>query len=187
MAKYSEEFKLKIVKEYLEGFLGYGLLAKKHGIPNPAQIQRWVRAYKAFEKDGLRKKQSKQFFSVQFKVDVLHFMKQTGASYQNTAIQFNLHNPTLIANWYSKLSKEGIEDLKGKVKGRPPMPKNRKVNSVNQGKSLSREEQLERENELLRLENAYLKKLRAFQENPNAFLAKHKQPWHSNSKKTDSD
>lgn len=67
------------------------------------------------------------------------------------------------------------------------MPKNRKVNSVNQGKSLSREEQLERENELLRLENAYLKKLRAFQENPNAFLAKHKQPWHSNSKKTDSD
>lgn len=62
MAKYSEEFKLKIVKEYLEGFLGYGLLAKKHSIPNPAQIQRWVSAYKAFEKDGLRKKQSKQFF-----------------------------------------------------------------------------------------------------------------------------
>ncbi|WP_279402062.1 transposase [Piscibacillus salipiscarius] len=30
MAKYSNDFKLKIVKEYLEGPLGYGLLAKKY-------------------------------------------------------------------------------------------------------------------------------------------------------------
>ncbi|WP_141130633.1 transposase, partial [Virgibacillus dokdonensis] len=34
MAKYSYEFKLMIVKEYLENSLGYGLLAKKHGIPS---------------------------------------------------------------------------------------------------------------------------------------------------------
>ncbi|MEX5942313.1 hypothetical protein AB6G71_08605 [Mammaliicoccus sciuri] len=52
--------------------------------------------------------------------------------------------------------------------------------------SLSREKQLERENENLRLEIAYLKKLNAFRENPNAFLEKHKQQWHSNSKKKDS-
>ncbi len=54
-------------------------------------------------------------------------------------------------------------------------------------KKLTREEELEHENELLRLENAYLKKLRAFRENPNAFHEKHKQKWHSNSKKKDSD
>ena len=52
---------------------------------------------------------------------------------------------------------------------------------------LTREAELERENELLRLENAYLKKLKAFRENPNAYLEKHKQNWHSNSKKKDSD
>ncbi len=52
---------------------------------------------------------------------------------------------------------------------------------------MSREEQLERENELLRLEVAYLKKLKAFRENPDAFLEKHKQRLHSNSKKKDSD
>lgn len=40
---------------------------------------------------------------------------------------------------------------------------------------MSREEQLERENELLRLEVAYLKKLKAFRENPDTFLEKHKQ------------
>ena len=186
MAKYSDEFKLKIVKEYLEGSLGYALLAKKHGIPNKAQIERWVHAFKALGKDGLSKKQSKQVFSIQFKLDVLHFMKQTGASYQDTAIQFNMNNPTMIANWYRKFLKEGVEGLKEKVKGRPPMSKNRKEKSIKPENELSREEQLERENELLRLEIAYLKKLSAFQENPNAFLAKHKQHWHSNSKKKDS-
>lgn len=36
-------------------------------------------------------------------------------------------------------------------------------------------EELKREIELLRLENAYLKKLQAFQENPKVFLEKHKQ------------
>ncbi|MGN8845240.1 hypothetical protein ACTNDN_20775 [Niallia sp. HCP3S3_B10] len=52
------------------------------------------------------------------------------------------------------------------------MSKKRKAKPVKEEKKLSREEQLEREIELLRLENAYLKKLRAFQENPNAFPRK---------------
>ncbi len=52
---------------------------------------------------------------------------------------------------------------------------------------MSREEQLERENELLRLEVAYLKKLKAFRENLDAFLEKHKQRLPLNSKKKDSD
>ena len=186
MAKYSDEFKFKMVKEYLEGSLGYGLLAKKYGIPNRSQIERWVKAYKTFGIDGLRKKQSKQVFSVQFKLDVLHFMKQTGASYQDTAIEFNMNNLSLIANWYKRFLEEGVEGLKEKMKGRPSMSKNRKEKSVKKENTLSREEQLERENELLRLEISSLKKLNAFQENPNAFLAKHKQQWHSNSKKKDS-
>jgi transposase len=186
MVKYSDKLKVKIVREYLEGYLGYKTLAKKYGIPNKSQIERWVHAYKAFGEDGLRKKPSKQVFSVQLKLDVLNFMKQTGASYQNTAIQFNMNNPSVIANWYRTFLKEGVEGLKEKVKGRPPMSKNRKEKVRKPESNGSREEQLERENELLRLEIAYLKKLNAFQENPNAFLVKHKQHWHSNSKKKDS-
>lgn len=187
MAKYSFEFKLQIVKEYLESYLGYQLLAKKYNIPSETPIKIWVRAYKAFGKDGLRRKYSKKVYSVQFKLDVLHFMKQTGASYQETAIEFNMNEPSIIASWNNTFCKKGIEGLKPKPKGRPPMSKNRKAKPVKQEeKIMSREEQLERENELLRLEIAYLKKLNAFQENPNAFLEKHKQRWHSNSKKKDS-
>lgn len=186
MAKYSYEFKLKIVKEYLENSLAYRLLAKKYDIPSKSPIERWVSAYKAFGEDGLRRKRSKRVYSVQFKLDVLHFMKQTGASYQETAIEFNMNDPSIIVNWNRTFLKEGIEGLKPKPKGRPPMSKNRKAKPVKQEKIMSREEQLERENELLRLEIAYLKKLNAFQENPNAFLEKHRQRSHSNSKKKDS-
>ena len=184
MAKYSEEFKLKIVIEYLGG--GYSLLAKKYGIPAKSQVKRWVRAYKEFGEDGLRRKHSKQVYPVKFKLDVLHFMEQTGASYQDTAIVFKMNNPSLIANWYRVFLEEGIEGLQEKAKGRTSMSKNCKTKLPKQEKELSREELLERENELLRLENAYLKKLKAFQESPNAFIEKHKQRWHSNSKKKDS-
>lgn len=43
MTKYSDEFKLKIVQEYLNGYLRYLLLAQKYGIPSP--IKQWVKAY----------------------------------------------------------------------------------------------------------------------------------------------
>ncbi|WP_283152487.1 MULTISPECIES: transposase [Bacillales] len=186
MSKYSENFKLEVVMEYLQGSLGYPSLAKKHGMPSHSPINGWVRAYQAFGEEGLRRKQVKQVFPVQFKLNVLNFMKQTGASYQETAIAFKLNNPSLIANWSSTLRKEGIDGLQEKAKGRSSMTKNHKQKSSNSEKELTREEQLERENELLRLENSYLKKLKAFQENPNAYLEKHKQRWYSNSKKKDS-
>ncbi|WP_025029053.1 helix-turn-helix domain-containing protein [Caldalkalibacillus mannanilyticus] len=186
MAKYSEKFKLKIVKEYLGGTLGYNLLAKKYGISAESQVKRWVRAYKEFGEDGLRRKGSKQVYPVKFKLDVLNFMKQTGASYQDAAIVFKMNNPPLITSWYKTFLEKGFEGLQEKPKGRPSMSKKDKAKSLKQEKELSREQQLERENELLRLEIAYLKKLKAFQENQNVFLEKHKQRWHSNSKKKDS-
>ena len=48
---------------------------------------------------------------------------------------------------------------------------------------MTREQKLERENELLRLEVEYLKKLRAFQMDSEGYLEKHRQRYHSNSKK----
>ena len=54
MAKYSKEFKLKVVLEYLEGRMGYLLLARKHGIRSRALIQRWVHIYNALGEDGLK-------------------------------------------------------------------------------------------------------------------------------------
>lgn len=186
MAKYSEEFKLMVVQDYLSGSLGYILIAKKYGV-GASPLRRWVCAYKEFRRSGLSVKKTKQFYSVQFKLDVLNFMKRTGASYQDTAIHFNMNNPTLIINWNRQFLKEGIEGLQDKTKGRPSMSKKSRITTKKQEKTMSREEQLERENELLRLEVAYLKKLKAFRENPNAFLEKYKQPSPSSLNKKDFD
>ncbi len=111
-----------IVQEYLKGNLGYLLLAQKYGIPSPTPIKHWVRAYKAFGEEGLQRKTKHEEYPVQFKLDVLNFMKQTGASYQDTAIRFNMNVPSLIAAWNSKFLKEGVEGLKH-AKGRPSMSK----------------------------------------------------------------
>ncbi|MDN6160835.1 MAG: transposase [Staphylococcus equorum] len=184
MAKrYSDEFKLKIVNEYLEGFLGYKRLAKKYSIPSTTPIKNWINAYKIMGEKGVRNKRSRSVYSLQFKLDVLHFKKRTGSTNRETANAFNLNHPALIAQWNAIFLEKGIEGLKGK--GCAPMSQNKNSKSI-QGKSTNREKQLEHENELLRLEVAYLKKLKAFQENPDAYLEKHKQRWHTNSNKKDS-
>jgi transposase len=80
---------------------------------------------------------------------------------------------------------EGGAEALGRSKGRPPMSdkaKNNK-NKHKDEKEMTNEQQLRRENELLRLEVEYLKKLRAFQMDPKGYLEKHRQHYHSNSKK----
>jgi transposase len=62
--------------------------------------------------------------------------------------------------------------------------KNRRSNKTIKDKDMTYEQKLERENELLRLEVEYLKKLQAFQMDPEGYLEKHRQHYHSNSKKS---
>ena len=50
MAKYSDEFKLMLVKEYQEGKLGYRLLAQKHNMKDHTRIMRWVKVYEKLER-----------------------------------------------------------------------------------------------------------------------------------------
>ncbi|MFC2947070.1 hypothetical protein ACFODW_01650 [Virgibacillus sediminis] len=49
--------------------------------------------YKKHGAAGLNRKTIKEAYSVQFKMDVLNFMKRTGASVAETALQFGLTNP----------------------------------------------------------------------------------------------
>ena len=184
MAKYSEEFKLMVVSEYKEGKLGIKSLAEKHGIKGYSQLDRWINLYEKFGMEGLKRKKSKDYYSVQFKLDVLSFMKTTGSSETETALHFGLTNPPIISSWKKTLLEGGAE-APDRPKGRPAMSdktKNRKNKPTNE-KEMTYEHRLERENELLRLEVEYLKKLRAFQMDPKGYLEKHKQRYHLNSKK----
>ncbi|EPN5973905.1 IS3 family transposase, partial [Enterococcus faecalis] len=69
-------------------------------------------------------------------------------------------NPSLIANWLRTYQKFGIEGL-SKQKGRPPTMSKKKRNEPQPLPSeRSQVEKLEKENRMLKIENAYLKELR---------------------------
>ena len=121
MAKYSEEFKIKLVTEYLDGNIGYGSLAKKYNMGSHTPIVSWVKAYKSQGMDGLKRRKTKREYSVQFKLDTIQFMLNTGASYLDTAVHFNLNNPSLIIRWMKEFHEQGVEGLNPKPKGRPSM------------------------------------------------------------------
>jgi transposase len=60
MAKYSYEFKMKMVEEYLNNEGGYLALSDKHSSSDTKNSRIWVAAYKKFVVDGLmRSKMSK--------------------------------------------------------------------------------------------------------------------------------
>lgn len=180
MAKYSEQFKIMVVHEYQKGYLSYDRLAIKHGMNDSTAIKKWVKQYEKFGAAGLLKKNKRETFPVQFKLDVISFMKRTGSSEMDTAIRFGLSTPSTVGAWKKAFLEGGPEAL-DRAKGRPPMSD--KAKDKKNEKEMTYEQKLERENELLRLEVEYLKKLQAFQMDPEGYLEKHKQRYHSNSKK----
>lgn len=61
MAKYSEEFKVKLVTEYLYGELGYKLLAEKYNMPSKTPLENWVKSYKSQGIEGLKRRKRKEY------------------------------------------------------------------------------------------------------------------------------
>jgi transposase len=158
MVKYDDEFKLRVVQAYLNGEGGYSSIAKKFGVSRHCIVQRWVNSFKNFGDNGIRRKKKNDSYSLKFKLDVIQFYLNSGESELNVANRYKINNPTLIADWLSKFRKRGIEGL-SQQKGRPSM--SNKTKKQKKVKELTREQKLEHENELLRAELAFIKKLRA--------------------------
>ena len=56
MAKYSKEFKMKVVKEYLETNISYKSLSEKYKLSHREIVKIWVNAYKSQGYEGLKVK-----------------------------------------------------------------------------------------------------------------------------------
>ena len=164
MAKYKLEFKLKVVKEYLEGNIGYASLAKKYNIKSEAEIGRWVNAYKTQGYEGLEVKRKNNKYTLEFKLNTVNLYLTGEMSYQSLANELKINNPPLIAKWVKEFREEGIEGLKSKKRGRPSiMPntdKNKKLKNKNSKvkEELSELEKLRKENYYLQMEVEILKK-----------------------------
>ncbi|KMY49856.1 IS3 family transposase [Peribacillus loiseleuriae] len=152
MAKFTAEKKLEAVQKYLHNEGGYGTLSEIYGTA-PNTIKKWVLQYRYHGEEGFIKNYTN--YTAQFKLDVLNYMNEHGTSLYETAAIFNIPAPSTISTWKLKVETEGLNALKLKQKGRPSMQKETKKTQPVEG-SL---EALQAENERLRMENAYLKKL----------------------------
>lgn len=159
MTKYTEQFKLSVVQQYLDGVAGYKVVAAQHGLDD-SMVRRWVGCYRIHGASGLAKKYS--HYSSPFKLSVLQHMWDNALSYTQAAALFNIRNPSGIQDWENSYRHGGLDALTPRVRGRPrkmAAPTTKPVLPSDDDKR-TREELLAEVNHL-RMENAYLKKLRA--------------------------
>ena len=156
MSKYSNEFKLEVVKYYFENNAGYRTVSKHFGIAYSI-VLRWIRKYKENGYAGLIKNQ-KSSYSGDFKKYVVEYMHNNHLSANETAIQFNLAGDYIVNKWERIYYEEGPQALykerRGRTKKMSSKPKKKKLNK-------EVEEDLIAENQRLLMENEYLKKLNA--------------------------
>ena len=167
MAKYSFEFKKKVVLEYLDGKGGTPYLSKKYGLGSKSQLRKWINAYNAFGDEGLMRSRKQTKYSFKKKIFVVELYLSNEISYQDLAIQEGITNPSMIANWVSRFRAAGPDALRPHKKGRKKTLDKPKIDIKAQEVEerivdTSAEHVKELEDELLklRIENAFLKELR---------------------------
>lgn len=167
MAKYSLEFKLEVVHEYLNGEGSYDYIAKKHNMPACSLIKEWVAVFRKLGKEGLIRSGQNNTYSFQFKVHVVELYLSSKVSYQELALSQGINNYALIARWVNDFKIAGPNGLRPKKKGRKKIldiRESEKSSKTIEERSIdtSAEHVKKLEDELLklRIENAYLKELR---------------------------
>ena len=156
MSKYSNEFKLEVVKYYLEGHHSRAGTARKFGMPSSTPLKEWIKKYQEHGPEGLIKQQ-KSSYSGEFKQNVVEYMHDNHLSATQTAIHFRLQTP-IVLKWERIYYEEGPQGLYKERRGR-----SRNMESKPKKKKLDKqvEEDLIAENQHLKMENEYLKKLNA--------------------------
>ena len=167
MAKYSYEFKMKIIQEYLSGKGSYEYLAKKYNIASSTTVNEWLLSYKGLGKESLIRSRKNKNYSFQFKLFVVELYLSSEVSCQELALSQGINNPSMIARWVNDFRTAGPDALRPKKKGRKKTLDVKEIkkphNSIEErtvDTSAEHIKQLEDENLKLRIENAYLKELR---------------------------
>lgn len=115
------------------------------------QVRRLENRFRLHGRLCLVSKPTKKQYSFETKVEILRRYK-AGTTKADLAQEYDLSSPDLIGHWVWQVNKSGIDALRPKPKGRPK--------GSARSKPVTEEEKLRRENELLKAELAYLKKLR---------------------------
>ena len=159
MAKYSDEYKLTVVEQYLGGTDGLKTVGDQYGVKK-GLLQEWIASYRVHGAVGLRKKYS--HYSAEFKLSVLKHMWDNKLSCRETAAFFNLRGSSCLTTWERCYHSGGIEALEPRQRGRlRTMPDTGSKSPPSPDEDKRSREDLLAELNHLRMENAYLKKVEA--------------------------
>lgn len=160
MSKYSKEFKLEVVQAYLSGIRGQKLVSDAFNI-NRRQLRDWVSAYQHHGPSGLEPAKSNTRYSLEFKLSVIEYRSKHHLSLPDAAVHFKIPSFSTLNEWEQRYNKGGRIALIDRrehtvMKKSPDNPY-----LTNKPADEMTPEELVRELEYLRTENAYLKKLDA--------------------------
>ena len=162
MAKYSDQTRVAAAEDYCRGHLGLKEVARRHGV-NVASLRLWAAAYRVHGEAGVQTKQRK-LYSAQFKLSVLQRKRSDKLSFRQVAALFNIRNRDMIVLWERAYEMGGIAALYPHASlRRTIMAKQTDTKSgakEPEDETRTRQQLLDELHEL-RMENAYLKKLKA--------------------------
>ena len=134
----------------------YSECMKKFNVPTKSMLNNWIHKYETHGVEGIMK-QLKSSYNGNFKQDVVEYMHNNHLSATETANYFRLAGADVVLKWERIYYEEGPQGLhierRGRSKNMSSKPKNKLSKEV--------EEDLIAENQRLRMENEYLKKLNA--------------------------
>lgn len=157
--KFSVAFKLGCIELYKISHRSIESIATEQGF-NESNLRKWIGFYNKYGISGLQPRKNRSY-SLNFKVKVLKTIERENISQREACIRFDIAAQSTVLNWQRDYEKSGILGLNNKPKGRPCIMSDYKRKKRKSDKPLTREEELLLENERLRAEIDFLKKLDA--------------------------
>jgi transposase len=143
----------------MEGQQSITYVSSKYQIAD-SLLKKWIRYYKKYGKEGLFSKITNTRYDGDFKLKVILCVKQKSLSLTAACLKYNIPSVSTLMSWMNKYNLYGSKVLYQETRGKP-MNMHFKRAKKSSNKPLTREEQLLKENEALRCENALLKKFNA--------------------------
>ncbi|AJA23476.1 transposase [Bacillus cereus] len=157
--RYSKELKLAAVNDYLSGHDSLNKIIQKYNISSTAVLRKWIKKYNSHRelndtgKGMTNSMTSRRKTTLEERIQIVNYCIQHQKNYQLTAESYEVSYQQ-VYQWVKKFEANGEDALQDK-RGR----KKEEYELTAEEKFKLEMKRLERENERLRAENAFLKKL----------------------------